>query len=168
MKTEAGLTGRLTRDARGARAAGAVLLEVVVALSLFFAGAVVVLVGLHGSVMASRNLRVETRAANLAVSLLSEIQMGQIEIADAGPEEYDSEDDEELANWSWEIITEDVEEQVDTGREIPLKMVRIVITYLPRGFVYRLVHLMPADGGQAPAGEGDEVGEPLTAWGAQP
>ena len=168
MKTRTGFTGRLTPHARGARATGAVLLEVVVALSLFFAAAVVALVGLHGSVMASRNLRLETRAANLAVTLLSEIQMGQVEVADAGPEEYDSEDDEDLADWSWEIITEDVEEQVDTGQETPLKRVQIVITYLARGFVYRLVHLMPADGGRAPADEGGENGESLTAWGAQP
>jgi len=167
MSTNPTTAGGPACGARDDRATGAVLLEVVVAMTLFFGAAVVVLVGLHGSVLAARNLRLETRAANLAVSLLSEIQMGQVEVADAGPEEYNSEEDEELADWSWEIITEDVEEEVDVGVEIPLKRVQIVITYRPREFTYRLVHLMPQDAGLAPPDEIDGLGD-APAFGGRP
>jgi hypothetical protein len=65
-----------------------VLLEVVIALALFFGAAVVVLVGLHSSVVAARKLRLEARGADLAVTLLSELQMGQLAVEDAGPDAY--------------------------------------------------------------------------------
>ena len=123
---------------------GMVLLEVVVALALFFSAAVVMVVGMRGSIVASRNLKIEARAANLSISLLSELQMGDLPLEDAGPEEYE---DEDLVSWTWEIVTEDIVDDIidaEVTEELPeLKQVTIIITYVPYGREFRLVRLMP-------------------------
>lgn len=121
-----------------------VLLEVVVALSLFFGAAVVMVVGMQGSIVAARNMKIEARAANLTITLLSELQMGERALEDAGPEEYENEN---LANWTREIVTEDVVDDIldaEITEELPkLKRVTIIVTYVPLGREFRLVRLMP-------------------------
>jgi len=131
-----------------------VLLEVVIALSFFFGAAVVVLIGLHSSIIAARNLRLEARGADLAVSLLSELQMGQLAIEDAGPDAYDSQEDESLADWTWQVVTTDLaEDDIQLQTAQTMKRVEIIITNTRQGFTYNLVHLFPSEGGTAGAAE---------------
>ena len=89
----------------------------------------------------------------LAVTLLSELQMGQLALEDAGPEQYE---DEHLADWTWEIVTRDVEDTWEFEDLEPMKQVEIIVSRPGRGFEYRLVHLFPAD-----TGEPVEEEEPL-------
>jgi len=122
---------------RPAGAQAAVLLEVIIALSLFVAAAGVVIGGLSACVLSVRRLRVQARAADLAVTLLSEIQMGLVPATDDGPNEY--EDDEDLADWTWQVIATPAEEVAGAA---PMKQVQVVITNTPGNHVYRLYQLM--------------------------
>ena len=123
---------------------GMVLLEVVVALALFFGAAVVMVVGMQGSIVAAQNLKIEARAANLTITLLSKLQTGDLPLEDAGPTEYENEN---LANWTWEIVTEEIVDDIidaEITEELPeLKRVTIIVTYVPLGREFRLVRLMP-------------------------
>lgn len=134
---------------------GVVLLEVVLSLSLFFGAAVVVLVGLHSSVITARNLALEARAADLAVSVLSELQMGQLALEEAGPEEF-GEERPYLADWTWQVVVEDVSEDRLSAENLPaMKRVDVVIANTRRGFTYRLVQWLPA--------ESEEIAVPVEA-----
>jgi len=141
-----------TRGRRSADAAGIVLLEVVLALTLFFAAASIILVGTNRSIRAVDMLRREAQAADLAVTLLSEIQMGLLEPTDAGPEAYE----EPLEDWMWEVVTNDFEEQfVEEG----LTQLEIVITHTPSGYTRRLVQwLLVEEGGEEELALSDPAG----------
>ena len=115
---------------------GVALLEVVVALALFFSMAVAVLGGLSICVQSARQTRLEAQAADLAVTLLSEIQLGVVPVADDGPTAYD----DPLADWTWEIVAGPVESTVP-GLE--LSRVEIIIRNTTQGFTHRLYHLAP-------------------------
>lgn len=135
---------------------GLVLVEVVLAVTLFFCGALVVLTGLSASLQTAIRVRTEADAADLAVTLLSEIQMGLLPLVDDGPNEYE---EEELAHWTWEIVTSDVETRTEAP---PLVRVEILIRNAREDCTYRLVQLFPepeaagveeASGESAPAPE---------------
>jgi len=121
----------------GADRAGVVLLEVVLAIVLFFGGALVILCGLQASLRTAERVRLEAEAADLAVSLLSEVQMGFVELTDDGPNDYE---DEELVGWTWEIVASPVDE---TPEAPPLLRVELIVRYEPAQYAFRLVHLMP-------------------------
>ncbi len=144
------------------RAGGAVLLEVILAMSIFFAAAAVIVSGMTACVRSARSLKTEARAANLAVTLLSEIQMGLVPADDDGPNEYD--DDEDMQGWTWQIVTSDIQETVDIGS---LKQVEIIITSPDGKYVYRLVQLMPAGDEEQPESEYVRRDSLRTSWSSQ-
>lgn len=135
------------------RGKGVMLLEVVLALALFFVTAGVIFGGLDASIGALRRLRLEAQAADLAVTLLSEIQMGLVPAADDGPNSYP--EAEALKDWTWQIVTAPAEQTVEGP---PFKQVRIVIVNTARGYTYRLGRLMPDEAffGQNAEGEGSQ------------
>ncbi len=116
--------------------AGVALLEVVLALSLFFGVAMVILAGLSACVRSASDIRLEAQAADLAVTLLSEIQLGAVEIEDAGPMAYE---DEALEDWSWQLVVTPV---VTTLAELDVTRLEIVITNTPHDYTHRLYHLL--------------------------
>jgi len=118
------------------RRAGVALLEVVLALSLFFGVAMVILAGLSACVRSASDIRLEAQAADLAVTLLSEIQLGAVEIEDAGPMAYE---DEALEDWSWQLVVTPV---VTTLAELDVTRLEIVITNTPHDYTHRLYHLL--------------------------
>src|SRR6188474_1162503 len=61
---------------RNSARAGSVLLEVVLAIVLFAAAAAVVGMALKASIDGAQRLRLSTHAGNLAVTVISELQMG--------------------------------------------------------------------------------------------
>jgi hypothetical protein len=122
------------------RRCAAVLLEVILALVLFFSGATVILGSLSSSINALRRVRLEAQGVDLATTLLSEIQMGLVDVADAGPEDYE---DESLAEWGWQIVTSPSD---NTALDVPLTRVEIIIFNKTHGYTYRLVHLFPEQG----------------------
>jgi type II secretory pathway pseudopilin PulG len=126
-----------SRRRQGRHARAVVLLEVLLSLTLFAGAAAVVLSGLQASIRSAGDVRLEAQAADLAVTLLSEVQMGQVAAADAGPEKYT---DPSLVDWSWQIITSVPDgEDSQTG----LKRAEIVISNDRGNYRFRLAHLLP-------------------------
>jgi len=117
-----------------------VLLEVVLATALFAMTAVATLAGLHSCFRALGNMQLESSAADLAISKVSEIQIGLIPPEDDGPNEY--EEDETLADWTWEVITEEVEFTEELEGPLMLQ-VQVIITNVPSGYTYSTQFWMP-------------------------
>ena len=117
-----------------------VLLEVVLSTAIFAMMAMIVLAGLHSCVHSLGRMQLESQAADLAISKVSEVHIGILPPEDEGPNEY--EDDKSLVDWTWEIITEEVE--LDVELEGPqLLQVQVVITNVPSGYTYSMRFLTP-------------------------
>lgn len=86
--------GRKPRAGRGA-----VLLEVLLALGLFVFAAAIVTGGLNAAVERTLRLRAQTHTLDLAVSVVSEIQMGLRAPQAGGPEPFET----PFEQWTWEI-----------------------------------------------------------------
>ncbi len=128
--------GRRVRGQRRPRAM--VLLEVVLAMMLFFGGALVILAGLSSSLSGIQRVQTEAQASDLAVTLLSEVQMGMVQLVSDGPSGYE---DPALADWTWQIAVEPYEEQ-QLGLELP-EFQRVEVTIRHRmGYATSLTILM--------------------------
>ncbi len=112
---------------------GAALLEVIFALVLFAAAAGVIYGGLTWSARQVGRSRLEATAADLAVTLLSEIQMGLVEPAADGPTAYD----EPMGDWNWQIVTGEFGGQL-LADSAQLTRVEIIIRHQTSGVSYRL------------------------------
>jgi len=77
-----------------------VLLEVVLALLLFVGAAAVITGGMNASLTSVERMRLATHAANLAVSLISELQLGIRGIEMTGPEPFEA----PYEDWTWELV----------------------------------------------------------------
>jgi len=133
---------------RASRLDGAILLEVVLALTVFAGAAGVVFSGLSASFVAAERVMIDAQAADLAVTTLSEIMLGERELTDAGPEDFE---DEDLAGWQWQIVVEPME--AFTVLETEELQVQVIIRHAESGRGYRLVRLMPSVQAQAEAEE---------------
>ena len=150
-------------DARGRRAArgggvpsGIVLLEVVFALTLFFSAALVVMAGLNSALRTAQRVQLEAQAADLAVTLLSEIQMGLVPPNNDGPITYE---DEDFTDWSWEVVAETYEEDTLEVALPEFLHVEVVIRHEPSGYAYHLTELMTEELlSQPPEDTGDDFG----------
>src|SRR5262249_35492348 len=132
----------LRRSGRGfRRVRGALLLEVVFALALFVGAATVLLGGFNASTRAAQNIKIEATAEDLAVTVMSQIQMGLIPTTDNGPNPID---DPNYDGWTWQLVTADV----TTGQQTPgaisvnLKRVEVIIANPDAGFTRRLSRLV--------------------------
>ena len=115
---------------------GAVLLEVVLALALFVGAATVIGSGLNASVQAVYRLRQETHAANLAVSVFSEMQMHARPIAAAGPEPFLA----PFEKWTWQVeVTQPESSPLEADA---MRKVEVIIRHTEDGVVRRLTQFM--------------------------
>jgi hypothetical protein len=122
---------------------GAVLLEVVMALTLLFTTAAVITGSLNISIASLGRIKLQSQAENLAVSKLSELQMGLIGIADSGPNNY--RDDDRLADWTWQVSIGQADDQtIIVAHGISLKRVEVIIRNTAGDYTYRLVHFLPS------------------------
>jgi hypothetical protein len=113
---------------------------VVLSVAIFVAVAAVGLMSLSACVRAVGRLQLEAEAADLAVTVLSEVQMGVLEATDTGPESFDPPQDD----WTWQIVIQ----ELDVARDVaPMRRVEVVIAHPGRGFVYRLAGLLPTETG---------------------
>ena len=137
---------------RIAEATGAVLLEVVLALVLFVAAAAIVTQALNNSVNSVERMRLRAEAADLSVTLLSEIELGLRPRLPApavpAPPPH--------TNWTWEIVP-DTEPAV--GQTVPAR-VEVVVRHLDPPFVHRLAAWLPP--GTAAAGAALPGVDPLS------
>ena len=116
---------------------GAVLLEVILALALFVLAATIITSGLSSSVNEVKRLRLNTHASNLAVSVLSQLQMG-IQAGEAsGPNAFDP----PFEQWKWQTILSPVNEMV--GATNPIQKVEVIIRHDSEPVVYRLTQFLP-------------------------
>lgn len=112
--------------------AGVILLEVVLALTLFVAMAATVGAAVNQCSAAAGRLRIRTRGADMAVTLFSKIQMGLIEPVETEPTQYENEN---LVDWTWEIQTEEVD------MATTVQHVKIIVTHEPTGLSHSLGYL---------------------------
>ncbi len=118
---------------------GAALLEVVLALALLVSAAGVVAAGMSTAMRSARRMKLQAQAADLAVTLASRLRMGAVEEIDDGPQMYDEDDEDQVADltdWTWEVATEPVENLPDWER------VTVTIRHERSGTAYQLVELM--------------------------
>ena len=110
----------------------------VLALALFVGAATVVSTGINASVQAAFRLRLQTHASNLAISLLSEMQMGARPIATAGPEPFPAPFEE----WSYRI---EISQDGDTALESEaVQPVEVIVSHSSENVVHRLTQLFRA------------------------
>ncbi len=108
---------------------GALLLEVVLSLGIFVGAAAVCMGGLAASRSTVDRLRDEAVAADLAVTILSLVEMETIPAGPTGPEPFEAPFEE----WTWEL-----DSVVHGAREV-------VVRHENSKTVYRLAQLMRVD-----------------------
>jgi Tfp pilus assembly protein PilV len=135
-----------SKGARGAPPRGAALLEVVLALALFFGMAVVLLSGLTACVHSTQQIRLSAQASDLAVSILSEVQMGYLPTADAGPTAFG----DPLGDWTWEVAVAQSATataalvQTSSSTAAPdMSCVEVIVRNTPSGYSQRLYEVVP-------------------------
>jgi len=138
---------------------GSVLLEVILAVVLFAGAAVVVGIGLKAAMDGSERLRMNTHAGNLAVSVISELQMGIRSLADTGPEAFGP----PFEGWVWEIAATPWTQQTESTAN-NLTHVEVIVRYEPTEFVHRFAQVMQIDATTAPDGSMQSAAP--TAFGA--
>ncbi len=111
---------RSSRRAAHARR-GAVLLEVVLAMVIFAGASAVLLSGLSAANAAAQRVERRGTGADLAVTVMSEVQIGLIDRTDAGPEHFE----EGLGpiDWTWQLSIAPAGDENTTG----LDRVRVVV-----------------------------------------
>jgi len=129
------------------RQAGAILLEVVLALVLFAAAAAIIGAGLNASISGLERLRLNTHAADIAVSVLSELQLGIKSLTVSGPQACEA----PLQGWTWEAVATPMQaESRDSGH---LKMIEVIVRHDEPPTAYRLSQIVrveePTSGGHA-------------------
>ena len=132
---------RWPRQSTAPKQNASVLLEVVLALALFVFAATVITGGLNASVQEVERLRLNLHASNLAISILSEIQMGIRLVEGAGPEPFDA----PFADWTWQIEVSPVADLF--GSALPLQSIEVAVRHKTRPIVRRLTQYLPVSSG---------------------
>lgn len=125
------------------RRQGSVLLEVVLALALFVAAAAVIGTGLGQSVDSVERQRLNLHAANLAGSVLAELQLG-LRTPGNGPEAFAA----PFEHWSWEIHISPVES--DLGNSTTLTLAEAIVRHDDPEVVHRVAEVVQLNGKAAP------------------
>lgn len=137
------------RSSRFFQQQGSVLLEVVLALALFIGAATVISAGISASVEAVHRVRLQTHAANLAISLMAEIQIGVRPLSAIGPEPFE----EPFKDWLYRInLTPGEETVMETDLARP---VEVIVWHSGENVVHRITQLFPAS--ELARGEENEV-----------
>ena len=114
------------------------LLEVVLALALFIGAATVISAGISASVEAVHRVRLQTHAANLAISLMSEIQIGARPLAAVGPENFEV----PFEGWLYRVSLDQSEataSETDTTRAV-----EVIVWHTQENIVHRMTQLFRA------------------------
>jgi hypothetical protein len=139
-------TTRRRNNGRG----GIALLEVLLALGLFVGACGTIVGTMIISARTVQRMRVTATAENLAVTTLSEVQMGLLEAADTDAEPFE----EPFEEYSWQIVTSQMGELTVTAAE--MTCVEVVVTHDPTGQEYRLAFLKPVPPAEEYADEYDD------------
>ena len=128
---------------------GSVLLEVVLALALFIGAATVISAGISASVDAVHRVRLQTHAANLAISVMSEIKIGARPLAAIGPENLEA----PFQEWLYRVNLNAGE--VAATETDATRAVEVMVWHTQENIVHRITqHFRASDFARA---EGNEV-----------
>ncbi len=130
---------KTNRMAQVARLRGTVLLEVVLSLGLFLFAVAIISGGMQASVAAVDRLRVGTHALNLAISVMSEIQLGIKDPQTASPEPFLP----PFQDWTWEVQANPVGEGFEQNSN--LQQVEVIVRQSRLEVVHRLTQLLPVN-----------------------
>ena len=101
---------------------GVVLFEVILALVLFSFAAIIIANSFSSSLRSVDRMRNDLDATNLAISTLSEIELGIKPIETSPPTEFE----EPFEKWTWQIETTKPNEDLDMGGGLTLVEVIII------------------------------------------
>lgn len=120
-----------------ARIKGTALLEVILALALFVVAAAIVTSGMSASTENLDRQRRHTHAANLAATVLAEIQLGIRTTSEAGEQPFAA----PFEQWTSELIVTPTE--TESGEASGLLRVEVVIRHQESALVRRLAQIIP-------------------------
>ncbi len=115
---------------------GLALLEVMLALGVFVIAAVFVLDSLNGALRGVRTAQLEADAADIAVTVTSQMQIGQIERASAGPIAVEMPGYEQ---WTWQATIEGLEDRLDLPQ---LKKLTLTVRSEADGFEHSVTQFV--------------------------
>lgn len=92
-------------EIRNSRSHGVILLEVVIALSLFVIAAAVIGSAMNSASQSAADIHLRSQAGNLVLAKLAELTCGAAPIADVAETPFESDPD-----WSYQVITQPVEQ----------------------------------------------------------
>ena len=101
---------------------GVVLFEVILALVLFSFAAIIIANSFSSSLRSVDRMRNDLDASNLAISTLSEIELGIKPIETSPPTKFE----EPFEKWTWQIETTKPNEDLDMGGDLTLVEVIII------------------------------------------
>lgn len=116
---------------------GSVLLEVILALALFVGAATIISSGLNASIRSVDRVRLQNHAVNLAITILSEIQMQVRPVAEIGPEPFPP----PFQDWTYKIEIAQSDSAIDSDS---LRPVEVIIRHTQENVVQRLTQLFAA------------------------
>jgi type II secretory pathway pseudopilin PulG len=117
---------------------GSVLLEVVLALALFVGAATIISTGINASVRSVDRVRLQNHAINLAITVLSEMQMQIRPVATAPPEAFPP----PFQDWTCQVDIAETQSTLESPTS--LRPVEIIIRHTQENVVHRLTQLLPA------------------------
>ena len=107
---------------RNRQSGGIVLLEVLAALTLFVIAAAVIRSAMQTSIHATVDMKRSGQAANIAQSVMAELEAGSAELVDTPSTAFEEEEEQTTEGWTYEIATEEI---TDTPG---LKKVTVIVT----------------------------------------
>jgi type II secretory pathway pseudopilin PulG len=134
------------RAARFGERRGAVLLEVILALVLLAATAVIIGTGFNSAISSVDRQKLSAHAADLAITVFSEIQMGLRSPDSEGPEPFDRPFDD----WTWQLVRTPVENEA--GEFGGLTRVEVIVRHDDPEFVHRLTQVLKLEKAAPAAG----------------
>jgi type II secretory pathway pseudopilin PulG len=119
--------------------AGVALLEVLLALALFVSAAAIITSALNASVASVERQKLHTHAANLATSVLAELQLGIRTPSGGAAQAFEP----PFEDWTWELITTPAE--TEAGDASGLSLVEVVVRHKSSSVVHRLGETLRLD-----------------------
>ena len=109
----------------GRTAQGAILLEVLIALTIFVIAAAVVGSAMRSSMDTVMDIRLAGKATDLAQSVLAELSIGALELVETSPRPFAEDEESEPVEpgWTYEIAAEDIPDAPG------LKRVTVTVAY---------------------------------------
>ena len=127
-----------TRTSSFSHTAGAVLFEVVLALVLFSFAAIIIGNSFSSSLRSVDRMRNDLDAANLAISTLSEIELGIKPLETSPPTEFE----EPFEKWTWQIEATKPNEDLDI--EGGLTLIEVIVVNEELGRETRIARMIRA------------------------